>query len=89
MRRLYIYILALLALSVSCQSLELPEELPEEDPVPPTVPSGVVSDDPFVENLILPLRSVRYTVIPAAESLVSASDVGCPYLFSAPTQITP
>ena len=32
MRRLYIYILALLALSVSCQRLELPEELPTDKP---------------------------------------------------------
>lgn len=32
MRKLYIYILALLALSVSCQRLELPEELPTDKP---------------------------------------------------------
>ena len=32
MRRLFIYISALLALSVSCQMLEIPEEIPTDKP---------------------------------------------------------
>ena len=40
MRKIYTYILALLALSVACQRIELPEELPTEKPA--DLPTGAI-----------------------------------------------
>ena len=57
---------------------ELPEEEPEPDPPLTELPPGRVRVAPLVENTILPLLSVRYTVMPALASLPSASEVGWP-----------
>lgn len=68
---------------------EEPELLvPEPEPEASVPPPGNVRVAPLVENTMLPLVSVLYTVTPAEESLPSASDVGCPYELL-PTQITP
>ena len=57
---------------------ELPEDELPEDPEPPLteLPPGNVNVDPLVEKTTFPLRSVRYTVTPALESLVNVSEVG-------------
>lgn len=68
---------------------EEPELLvPDPEPEVSVPPPGKVRVAPLVENTTFPLVSVRYTEIPAEESLPRASDVGCPYVLL-PTQITP
>ena len=59
------------------EPLDEPEPLDVPDPEVSVLPPGNVRVAPFVENTILPLRSVRYTEMPADESLLSASVVGC------------
>ena len=56
------------------------DEPPEDEPEPPPtdVPPGNVNVAPLVVKRTFPLRSVRYTVFGALESLANASDVGCP-----------
>ena len=63
-------------------------EVPEPEPDVSVEPPGNVKVAPSVENTTFPFVSVRYTEIPADESLVSASLVGCPYELL-PTQMTP
>ena len=68
---------------------EEPEPLvPDPEPEVSVPPPGKVRVAPLVENITSPFLSVRYTEIPAEESLPRASDVGCPYVLL-PTQITP
>ena len=58
---------------------EEPEPLvPEPDPLLSVLPPGNVNVAPLVENTTFPIVSVRYTEIPAEESLPRASLVGCP-----------
>ena len=58
---------------------EEPEPLvPVPEPLLSVPPPGKVRVAPLVENTMLPLVSVRYTEIPADESLPRASEVGCP-----------
>ena len=77
--------LSLLPMKVSVVELEEPldepELEPELEPEPPlTVPPlpGSVRVEPLVEKTMLPFWSVRYTFVPAVESLESAAEVGCP-----------
>ena len=57
---------------------EPPDTTPEPEPVLSIEPLGNVKVAPFVEKTTLPFLSVRYTEVPAEESLLKASDVGCP-----------
>ena len=57
---------------------DVPPDVPEPEPEPPltVLPPGRVRVAPFVENTTFPFKSVRYTEIPAEESLVNAAEVG-------------
>ena len=58
---------------------EEPEPLvPDPEPEVSVPPPGKVRVAPLVENTTFPLVSVRYTEIPAEESLERAASLGCP-----------
>ena len=56
--------------------VEPPEVEPEPEPPLTLPPPGRVRVAPLVENTTLPSWSVRYTEIPAEESLERAASVG-------------
>ena len=58
------------------EPLEEPLEEPEPEPPLTELPLGSVRIDPLVENTTVPFLSVRYTDMPADESLPSAALVG-------------